>query len=185
MFNSLLPHGLQHAEVLCSPWFSGVCSNSCPLNQWCYVTISSSVVPFSSCLQSLPASRSLPMSLLFTSRGQSIGASASASVPIHCILRGRVYPLCLSLGPIWQENYGLHPRKFHSTCSQTNNGLNLEPHKVSRMSFTLRMIIWTKSKPSCLKTQLLLIIAPLHCWSVTWLFSFCLGNDLVPISWIV
>ena len=65
-----------------------------------------------------------------------------------------------------------------------SDGLNLEPHKILRMSFTLRMIIWTKSKPSCLKTQLLLITAP-HCWSVTWFFSFCLGNDLVPISWIV
>ena len=55
----------------------GVCSNSCPLNQWCHPTISSFVVPFSSCLQSFPASGSFPMSWLFVSGGQSIGASAS------------------------------------------------------------------------------------------------------------
>ena len=56
------------------------CSNSCPLNQWCHSTISYSVVPFSSCLQSFPASRSFPMSLFFISGGQSIGISASASI---------------------------------------------------------------------------------------------------------
>ena len=58
-----------------------VCSNSCPLNRWCHSIISSSVVPFSSCLQSLPASGSFLMSQLFPSGGQNIGASASASVP--------------------------------------------------------------------------------------------------------
>ena len=57
-----------------------VCSNACPLSQWCYPTISSSVVPFSSCLQSFPASRSFLIGWLFASGGQSIGASASASV---------------------------------------------------------------------------------------------------------
>ena len=57
-----------------------VCSNSCPVSLWCHPTISSSVVPFSSCPQSFPASRSFPLSLLFASSGQSIGASASASV---------------------------------------------------------------------------------------------------------
>ena len=56
------------------------CSNSCPLSQWCHVTISSSVVPFSSCLQSVPASGSLPMSQFFTSGGQSTGTSISTSV---------------------------------------------------------------------------------------------------------
>ena len=58
----------------------GVCSNSCPLSRWCHPTISSSVVPFSSCLQSFPASGSLPMNRLFTSGSQSTGASALASV---------------------------------------------------------------------------------------------------------
>ena len=58
----------------------GVCSNSCPLNQWCHLTILSSVIPFSSCLQSFSASGSFLISQLFTSGGQSIGVSASISV---------------------------------------------------------------------------------------------------------
>ena len=65
---------------LCPPLFPGVYSNSCPLSWWCYPTISSSVFPFSSCLQSFPTSGSFLISWLFTSGGQSIGASASASV---------------------------------------------------------------------------------------------------------
>ena len=74
MANSLRPHGQQHARL------PGVWSNSCPLNQWCHPTISSSVVPFSSRLQSFPASGSFQMSLFFASGGPSIGASASVSV---------------------------------------------------------------------------------------------------------
>ena len=73
---SLEPHGLQHARLPCPSPPPGACSNSCPSSQWCHPAISSSVVPFS-CLQSLPASGSFPMSQLFASGGQSIGASAS------------------------------------------------------------------------------------------------------------
>ena len=80
MSNSLQPHGLQHARLPCPSPTLGVYSNSCPLSQWCHPTISSSVVPFSSCLQSFPASGAFPMSQSFTSGGQRIGASASASV---------------------------------------------------------------------------------------------------------
>ena len=80
MSDSLWPHRLQHARLPCPSSFPGACSNSCPLSQWCHPTISSSVVPFSSRLQSFPASGSFPMSQLFTSGGQSIGASALASV---------------------------------------------------------------------------------------------------------
>ena len=76
--NSLRPHGLQHARPPCPSPTPGVYSNSCPLSQWCHPTISSSVVPFSSCLQSFPASESSPMSQFFESGGQSIGVSASA-----------------------------------------------------------------------------------------------------------
>ena len=72
--------GLQHARLLCPPPSPGVHSNSCPMSQWCYPTISSSVVPFSSCLQSFPASETFPMSWLFIAGGQSIGVSTSASV---------------------------------------------------------------------------------------------------------
>ena len=79
--DSLWPHGLQHARPPCPSPTPGVYSNSCPSSRWCHPTISSSVVPFSSCLQSFPASESSPMSRLFTSGGQSIETSASASVP--------------------------------------------------------------------------------------------------------
>ena len=78
--DSLWPHGLQHSRVPCpspTPW---TCSNSCLLSQWCHPTISSSVIPFSFCLQSFPASGSFPMIQFFISGGQNIGASASASV---------------------------------------------------------------------------------------------------------
>ena len=77
---SLRPHWPQHARLLCPSLSLRVYSNSCPLSQWYHPTISSSVVPFFSCPQSFPASGSFPMSQLFTSGGQSIGASASASV---------------------------------------------------------------------------------------------------------
>ena len=78
--DSLWPHGLQHARPPCPSPTLGAYSNSCPLSWWCHRTISSSVIPFSSCLQSCPASRSFQMSQFFTSGGQSIGVSASASV---------------------------------------------------------------------------------------------------------
>ena len=75
--DSLQPHGLQHARPPC-PWPTPTaCSNSCPSSQWCHPAISSSVIPFSSCLQSFPESGSFPMSQFFTSDGQSVGASAS------------------------------------------------------------------------------------------------------------
>ena len=77
--HSLWSHGLQHARIFC-PSFPGACSNSYPSSQWCHPTISSSVVPFSSRLQSFSASGSFPISQLFGSGGRSIGVSASASV---------------------------------------------------------------------------------------------------------
>ena len=80
MSNSLQPHGLQHTWLPCPSPTPGACSNSCPSTQWCHPTISSSVVPFSSCLQSFPALESFPVSQFFTSGGASIGVSASASV---------------------------------------------------------------------------------------------------------
>ena len=77
--DSLWPHGLQHARPPCPSPTPRVYSNSCPLNQWCHPTISSSVIPFSSCPQSFPASGSFQMSQLFASGGQSTGVSVSAS----------------------------------------------------------------------------------------------------------
>ena len=84
VFHSLKHHGLSHARPPCTSPSPRACSNSCPLSLWCQPTLSSSVSPSFSCLQSCPASGSLPLSLLFASSGQSIGASASASVfPIN------------------------------------------------------------------------------------------------------
>ena len=80
MSDSSLPHELQHARPPCPSPTPGVHSNSCALSRWCHPTISSSVVPFSSCPQSLPASESFPMSHLLAWGGQSTGVSALASV---------------------------------------------------------------------------------------------------------
>ena len=85
-------NGLQHARPPCPSPIPGACSNSCPLSRWCHPTISYSVVPFSSCLQSFPASGSFPMSQFFASGGQSIGASAA-----EFLCMGR----CKSLGSLW------------------------------------------------------------------------------------
>ena len=78
--DSLQPHGLQHTKLPCPSPTPGASSNSCPSSWWCHPTISSSLVPFSSCIQSFSASGSFQMSQFFTSCGQSVGASASASV---------------------------------------------------------------------------------------------------------
>ena len=79
--DSLRSHGPQHIRPPCPSPTPEVYSNSCPLSQWCHPTISSSVIPFSSCLQSFPASGSFQMSQFFTSSGQNIGVSASTSLP--------------------------------------------------------------------------------------------------------
>jgi len=80
MSDSLQPHRWQHTRLPCPSPTPGACSNSSPSSWWCHPTISSSVIPFFSCLQSFPASGSFPMSQFFASGGQSIGVSASASV---------------------------------------------------------------------------------------------------------
>ena len=78
--NSLRPHESQHTRPPCLSPTPRVYPNTCPMSQWCHSAISSSVIPFSSCPQSLPASGSFPMSQLFAWGGQSVGVSASASV---------------------------------------------------------------------------------------------------------
>ena len=90
MSDSLQSHGLQHAIIPCPSLTPRACSNSCPLSWWCHPTISSSVIPFSSCLLSFPASEFFPVSQFFTSGGQSIGTSAS-DLPVNiqdCFLLG-------------------------------------------------------------------------------------------------
>ena len=107
---TLQPLGLQHPRLACPSPSPTAHSNSCPLSQWCHPTISSSVVPFSSCLQSFPASGSFQMSWLFASCGQSIGASASASVLPKNIQDW----LILGLIDLILQSKGL-PRVFSST----------------------------------------------------------------------
>ena len=120
--DSLRPHGLQHASPPCPSPTPGVFSNSCPLSRWCYPTISSSVVPFSSCLQYFPASGSLQMSKFFTSGGQSIRVSASASVlPMNI---QDWFPLGL-IGCISLQSKGF-PRVFSNTTVQKHQFFSVQ-----------------------------------------------------------
>ena len=106
--DSLRPHGLEHTRPPCPSLATGVYSNSCPLGRWCHATISSSVVPFSSHLQSIPASGSCPMSQFFTSGGQSIGVSASTSVLPMNIQNWFLYPKALSNLPFLSNSIACH-----------------------------------------------------------------------------
>ena len=119
----LRPHESQHARPPCPSPIPRVYSNSCPSSQWCHPAISSSVIPFSSCLQSLPASGSFPMSQLFAWGGQNTGVSASVSVlPMNtqdCAPLGRTG--CISL-----QSKGLS-RVFSNTIVQK--------HQFSVLSF--------------------------------------------------
>ena len=81
MSDALRPYGLQHATLPCPSPSPRACANSCPLSQWCHPTISSSVIPFSSCLQSFPASGSFPVNQFFASGGQSIGVFSFSISP--------------------------------------------------------------------------------------------------------
>ena len=116
--DSLRPRGLQHSRLSCPSLTPGAYSNSCPSSWWCHPTTSSSIVPFSSCLQSFPASGSFPVSQFFTSCGQSIWVSASASVhPMNIqdrfplllttkallILGGYVFKITFSSFRVWRR----------------------------------------------------------------------------------
>ena len=118
---TLWPHGLQHARPPCPSPTPRVYSNSCPLSQWCHPTISSSVVSFSSHLQSFPASGSFQMSQLFASGGQSIGVSASTSV----------FPMNIQdwfpLG--WTGLISLQSKGLSRVFSNTTVFLPWEPHE--------------------------------------------------------
>ena len=102
MSNSLWPQGLQHTRLPCPSPSPGTCSNSCLLNQWYHQTIWSSVIPFPSCLQSFPASGSFLMSQVLASGGQSIRASASASV----------LPMNIPFLPTPRKNFKMYFKNF-------------------------------------------------------------------------
>ena len=121
--DSLWPHGLQHTRLFCPSLSPRVCSNSHPLNQWGYPTISYSVTLFSSCPQSVPASGSFPMSQFFTSGAQSIGVSASASVlPMNI---QDWFPLGLT-GLISLQSKGLS-RVFSNNTVQKHQFFSIQP----------------------------------------------------------
>ena len=127
MSNSLRPHGLQHARPPCPSPTPRACSKSCPLSRRCHPTILSSVIPFSSCPQSFPASGSFQMSQLSASGGQSIGVSASASVlPVNI---QDLFPLGWT-GWISLQSKGFS-RVFSSTTVQTHQFFGAQPSSQS------------------------------------------------------
>ena len=137
--DSLRPHELQHARPPCPAPTPRVYPNSCPLSQWCHPTISSSVIPFSSCPQSLPASESFPMSQLFESGGQSIGVSASTSVlPMNT---QNWFPLGWT-GWISLQSKGLS-RVFSNTTVQKHQFFSAQPSSQSNS----HIHTWPLEKP--------------------------------------
>ena len=129
MSDSLWPHGLQHTRLPCPSPTPRAYSNSCPSSWWFHPTISPSVVPISSCLQSFPASGSFPMSWFFASGSQSIGASASSTVlPMNI---QDWFPLGLS-GLISLQSKGLS-RVFSNTTVQNHQ------------FFSIQLSLWSKS----------------------------------------
>ena len=139
MSDSFWRHGLQHAGVPCPSLSPRACSNSCPLSQWCHLTISSSATCFS-CPQSFPASGSFPMSQFFTLGGQNIGPSASASVlPMN--IQGW-FPLGLT-GLISLPSKGLS-RVFFSTTVRKHQFFGTQPS----LRFNSHIHTWLLEKPS-------------------------------------
>ena len=161
MSSSLQPHGLQHARLPCPSPSHRVCTNSGPLSRWCHLTISSSVIPFSSCLQSFSASGSFLMSHLFASGVQSIGTSASASIlPMNI---QSWFPLGLT-GLISLQSSGLS-RVFSSTIIQKCQFFGAQPS----LSSSSCICTWLLEKPQ------LWLYGPL---SAKWCLYFlicCLG----------
>ena len=146
MFNFLWHYGLQHASLPCPSLSPGACPNTCPSRWWCHPIILSSVVSFSHCLQTFPASRSFPMSPLFASGGQSIGTSASSSVlPMN--IQGW-FPLGLT-GWVSLQSKGLL-RVFSNTTVWKYQFFSSQPSLWSKLSHpymttgkTIALTIWT------------------------------------------
>ena len=137
--DSSWPHGLQHARPPCPSPTPKACLNSCPSSQWCHPTISSSVIPFSSCLQSFPASESFQISQLFASGGQSIGVSASTSVlPMNI---QDWFPLGWT-GWIFLQSKGLS-RVFSNTTVQKHQFFGIQPSLWSNSHIQT----WLQEKP--------------------------------------
>ena len=159
---TLWPHALQHARLLCLLPSPGACSNSCPLSWWCHPTISSSVTPFSFCLQPFPASGSFPLNQFFESGGQSVGASASASVLPVNIQDG--FPLGLM---IWspccsrdsQESSSTSQFESRDVIAQVESGSPWTEMFIYTMSNSGQNIYLKNEKYLCLERR---------CWGGQW-----------------
>ena len=150
MSNSSPLHWLQNARFLCSPLFPEVCSNSCPLSWWHYLNISSSSTHFSSYPQSFPVPGTFPMSWLFTSDGQGIGASASASVlPMN--IQGW-FPLGLS-GSISLKSKGLS-RVFSNTTMWEHQFFGIQSSSYSNSHIHTWLLEKKKKKNMALIIQI-------------------------------
>ena len=146
MSDSLRPHGPQHTRLPCPSPTPRACSNSGPLSRWCHPTISSSVVPFSSCPQSFPASGSSPMSQVFTSGGQSTGTSVSTSVlPVNIQDR---FPLGWT-GWISLQSKGIS-RVFSNTTAQKHQFFGAQPPLWSNS----HIHAWLLEKPQLLRPHI-------------------------------
>ena len=132
----LRPHRLQHARAHCPSQTPGIYPNSCPLSRWCHPTISFSVIPFSSCLQSCPASWSFQMSQLFASGGQSIGVSASTSVQIAITKKDKW------VGQDVEKNGHLHTVGGNVNWYSHNENSMMFPQKIKNRN------IWSCSRTS-------------------------------------
>ena len=137
--DSLWPHGLQHARPPCPSPTPKVYPNSCPLSRWCHQTISSSVIPFSSCPQSFPASESFPMSQLFAWGGQITGVSASTSVPP---MNTQDWSPLWWIGWISLQSKGLS-RVFSNTTVQKHRSFGAQPSSQSNS----HIHTWPLEKP--------------------------------------
>ena len=138
MSNSLQLHGLQHARLPCPSPTPGVYSNSCPSRWWCHPTVSSSVIPFSSCLQSFPASGSFQMRRFFACGGQSIGVSASTSVlPVNI---QDWFPLGLT-GLISLQSKGLS-RVFYNTTVWKHQFFGAQLYSPALTSMISLLVPW-------------------------------------------
>ena len=158
MSNSLQPHESQQARPPCPSPTPGVYSNSCPSSRWCHPAISFSVIPFTSCSQSLPASGSFPMSQLFAWGGQSIGVSASASVlpmdsqdwsPLGWT--GWIPLQSKGLSGVF-SNTTVQKHQFFGTQLSSQSISHIVPHK-RYVNKWLTEDKWSSSLVSCLSSQ--------------------------------
>ena len=139
MSDFLQPHGLQHVRLACPSPSPKVCSNSCLLSQWCHLTISSSVTPFASCLQSFPASGYFPVGQVFASGGQSFGAwgSKATGKTITFIVWTFVYNvISLIFNILSRFITAFLPRSKHHfiSWSQSPSAVILEPKKIKSIN---------------------------------------------------